>query len=492
MDRREFLKGTAWMTAAAAAAGCLNDPLRVFGNAGAPMQGFALKPMDRVRVAFVGVGVRGSAAVHRVSMVPGTEVACVCDLFPDRVDRQLKWLTDHGKPAARGFSGAEAYRRVCARDDVDVVYISVPWYLHVQVALEAMGNGKVALVEVPGCATVEEGWNLVETSERTRIPCMMLENCCYGEPELLCLNMVKKGVLGDLVHCEAGYIHDCRGLHASLRYHTLDGEADAAKAGKPTWPLAMQQKHVGNSYPTHGLGPVAQCLDINRGDAFDYMVSVESRQDSMERFFRGTCDDWRKGLRLGHGDMNVSTIRTKRGCTILLEYDTYSPRPYTRLNLVSGTNGLFRSYPELKMSIAERLGDGATHKYFDKEKTEEMRVRYMHPLWKVAGEISQKVGGHDGMDFLMDLRWSYCLQNGLPLDNDVYDLAAWSSIVELSERSVRTRSASVDFPDFTRGAWKTTPGFPVNTMDFSRFHGKFGEVFQDAQEKEAARSEGLT
>ena len=491
-NRREFLKGTAWMGATAIAAGCMSDPLRIGGTIGAPMQGLALKPMKKVRVAMVGVGVRGIEAVPRIAAIPGTEIVCVCDLFQDRVDAQVKWLKDNGKHVPVGYAGPEGYKRACERDDVDVIYSVTPWYLHCEIACYAMEHGKVALTEVPGCLTIEECWKMVETSERTRIPCMMLENCCYGEYEMLCFNLVKQGLLGEIVHGESGYIHDQRSLQYGNRHHGMkpvNGQVLKTSDG-PGWALEIYAKHSGNYYPTHGLGPVAKYMDINRGDNFDFLVSLDSMQANFERFGREMFTDWRKDYRVKMGDMNLALIRTKLGRSILLEHDVSSPRPYSRLNLVTGTKGMFQSYPDLYLTFESKCGDPATHNYFDKAKAEEIREKYKHPFWKVAGEIAEKVGGHGGMDFIMDLRWSYCLQNGLPLDTDVYDMAAWSAMVELTERSVDNNSRPIDCPDFTRGAWKTAKAFTVDTMDLSGM--KFNSDFHENEKaKEARRLEGL-
>ena len=489
--RREFLKGTAWMGAAAVAAGCMSDPLKVGGVAGAPMQGAALKPMKKVRVAVIGVGSRGAGAVNRISMVPGTEVTCICDLFQDRIDERLKWLKANGKPTPKTFVGPESYKRACERDDVDVVYSVTPWYIHEKVASYAMEHGKVALTEVPGCLTIDECWKLVETSERTHMPCMMLENCCYGEYEMLAFNLCKLGLLGDLVHGEAGYIHDQRDLQYFSRYHSIAGDPVAADKGLPGWVLDIYSKHGGNYYPTHGLGPVAKCMDINHGDNFDFLVSMDSMQANYHRYAREMFTDWRKDYKVKMGDMNLSLIRTKIGRTILLEHDVSSPRPYSRINLVSGTKGVLMSYPELYVTFESKCGDPATHKYFEGEKLVQVRENYKHPFWKLAGEIAKKVGGHGGMDFIMDLRWSYCLQNGLPLDTDVYDLAAWSAMVELTERSVAANSRPVDCPDFSRGAWKTAKPFTVETMDLAKLGGDFSGAKANEEAKKSAKAEGL-
>ena len=249
----------------------------------------------------------------------------------------------------------------------------------------------------------------------------------------------------------------------------MDGHPDASVVGRPGWALDFYSKHAGNWYPTHGLGPVAKYMDINRGDNFDFLVSMDSKQANYHHYGRELFNDWRKDLKVKMGDMNLSLIRTKLGRTILLEHDVASPRPYSRLNLISGTKGMAMSYPEFKVALEQKTGDGGSHKYMSSEKAEEIRLKYRHPFWKVAGEIAKKVGGHGGMDFIMDLRWAYCLQNGLPLDTDVYDLATYSSIVELTEKSVNARSAVVEFPDYTRGGWKTAKPFTVDEIDLNKF-----------------------
>ena len=493
-DRRDFLKGSAWMGAAAMAAGCMSDPLKFCdGVCGAPMQGATLKPMKEVRVAVIGLGSRGSGAANRISMIPGTRVTCLCDLFQDRIDARLEWFRANGKPAPlKTFCGPESYKRACETAEVDVIYNVTPWHLHEPIASYAMEHGKVALNEVPGCLTVDECWKLVETSERTRIPCMMLENCCYGEYEMLCLNLVKQGLLGDIVHGEAGYIHDQRSLQYGSRYHSLAGDRIACEKNRPGWALDIYSKHSGNYYPTHGLGPVAKYMDINRGDNFDFLVSVDSMQANYHRYGREMYTDWRRDYKVKMGDMNISIIRTKLGRTILLEHDVSSPRPYSRLNQVTGTKGMFQSFPKLYLTFESGCGDPATHSYFPEEKAEEVRMRYRHPLWSAAGEVAKKVGGHGGMDFLMDLRWSYCLQNGLPLDTDVYDLAAWSAMCELTETSVESNSRPVDCPDFTRGAWKTAKGFTVDGIDLNRLGGDFSGAAENDEAKKSSRAEGLS
>jgi len=492
VGRRCFIRSAAWTGAAAMLGGCLGGRLKVTGPSGAPMQGFALKPMSKVRVACIGVGVRGRGALRRISQIPGTVVTAVADLFQNRIDVELKWLQQAGKPApVIAAAGPEGYKRICESDDVDVIYNVTPWHMHAPIALYAMEHGKVALNEVPGAITIDECWQLVETSERTRMPCMMLENCCYGEDELLMLNMVKQGVFGDIVHGEAGYIHDQRSLQYNSRYHTMDGHPDASKAGRPGWTLDFYSKHSGNWYPTHGLGPVAKYMDINRGDNFDFLVSLDSRQANYHHYGHELYNDWRKDFKVKMGDMNISIIRTKLGRTILLEHDVATPRPYSRLNLVSGTKGMAMSYPEFRVAFEDKTGDGKAHVFRDAAATATIRAKYTHPLWNAVGPSGRKLGGHGGMDFVMDFRWSYCLQNGLPLDTDVYDLAAWSAMVELTEKSVESGSQPVYCPDFTREAWRTAKGFTIDGIDPAKVPGSLKNIKRDKDVDETARQEGF-
>ena len=455
-DRREFLKGTAWMGAVAAMSGCVS------GGAGkcAPgsMTGFAAPALKKVRVGCIGLGMRGPGAVHRLSNIPGVEVVALCDLYQERVSRQQNWLKKNGKPAAREYIGEEGYKALC-ESDLDLVYNATPWQLHAKIALYAMEHGKHVAIEVPSAMNLDECWALVETSERTGRHCMQLENCCYGEVEMLTLNMVRQGLLGELVHAEGAYIHDLR----SLCY------LDPAKGGyQDYWRLKWNTAHNGNIYPTHGLVPLMQHMNVNRGDRFDYLVSVASAQIGNGIFagLKFGADSWQAKTPTKRGDMSTTVIRTVKGRTIMVQHDITSPRPYSRIQLVSGTLGAIKDYP-LAIALAKKPGDGA-HGWLDAAKTEEIRQKYRHPLWKTAGEIAKKIGGHGGMDFLMDLRLCYCLQNGLPLDMDVYDLAASCSLCELTERSITNRGASQDVPDFTRGAWKTNAPLGIVDVDIAK------------------------
>ena len=414
------------------------------------MSGYAAPKMDKVRIGIIGLGMRGPGAVERMSFIEGAEIIALCDQYPDRVAASQKILQKMGLPKATEYSGSkEAWKELCNRQDIDLVYITTPWSWHTPMAVYAMEHGKHAASEVPAAKTIEECWQLVETSERTKKHFMMLENCCYDFFELLTLNMTRNGLFGELIHAECAYIHDLRDLNFSKK-----GYAEM-------WRLKENASRNGNLYPTHGLGPVAQCLNINRGDQMDYLVSTSSNDFMMgviakekaasDNFYNEFKD---KNYR---GNMNTTVIKTKKGKTIMVQHDVTSPRPYSRIHLISGTKGMANKWPEpQKISFGDEWINEAEYKILEE--------KYTLPIVKHIGSIAKNVGGHGGMDFIMDWRLIDCLRNGLPLDENVYDAALWSSIAPLSEKSVASRSLSIDVPDFTKGAWETNK--PVNlTLD---------------------------
>jgi len=475
MNRRDFLRGTAWMGAAAAVAGCRLNRLG-FGEGGL-MQNFALKPMKRIRVGFVGIGGRGTGAVHRVSMIPGVEVVALCDRRQERVDLNLAWLRDRKYPGVdriRTYVGDEAYKDLCDFGDCDVVYCATPWALHQPVGLRAVLGGKVAFIEVTSALTVDQCWELVEASEKMCVPCMQLENCVYGEIELLELHLARLGLFGEILHAEGAYIHDLREvIPSSGKYN-----------GEAVWRYGENRTHKGNRYPTHGLVPLCQTMGINRGDRFDYLVSLESgngnaNYERFKREFLTDADPRKKDPPAEMGEMNTTLIRTVKGKSIMVQHDVSSPRPYSRINLISGTKGIASDYP-FRCTFEEKCFDRKTHSWFSEAAANEVRRKYMHPMWRNVSEIAKKVGGHGGMDFIMDLRWAYCLQNGLPLDMDVYDLAATSCLCELTETSVRNGSRPVDVPDFTRGNWRNVEPWGVVNVDLEKM-GVGGVRTDDAQ-----------
>ncbi len=405
------------------------------------MCGFAAPKLDVVRIGFIGLGQRGPGAVRRISHIDGVKIVGLCDVYDDRVEKCQKILEEKGLPRARSYSGSkEIWKTMCENPDIDLIYICTPWSWHTPMAVYAMENGKHAASEVPAAKTLDECWQLVETSEQTKKHFMMLENCCYDFFELLTLNMARQGYFGEIIHGEGSYIHD-------LKKHNFqkDGYSEM-------WRLRENASRNGNLYPTHGLGPICQIMNINRGDKMEYLVSMSSNDFQMGTMVNKLAseDDFFKEFagKQYRGNMNTSVIKTYKGRTIMIQHDVTSTRPYSRIHLVSGTKGIARKWP-----LPARVAKG--HEWLNDEEIKKLYDEYTPEIVKRVGEMAKQVGGHGGMDFMMDWRLIDCLRNGLPLDEDVYDAALWSSIAPLSEASVANRSNSVDVPDFTCGSWKT-------------------------------------
>ena len=445
-NRRSFIRNVALGSGAIATAlpetgFAANTAAMPVAPASFNMCGYAAPKLPTVRVAVVGLGNRGPGAVDRLSYIEGVEIKALCDKYPERVDKAQKILTKKGLPMAKAYSGAEGWKAVCESNDIDLVYVTTPWELHTPISVYAMKNGKHAASEVPAAKTIDECWELVETSEKTRKHMMMLENCCYDFFELLTLNMARNGLFGEILHAEGAYIHD---LSKDYLFNK--------KAYADMWRLKENIQNNGSLYPTHGLGPIAQCMNINRGDKFDHLVSMSTNDFSLGKLAdeMAAKDDFfteYKG-KTYRGNMNTTIIRSDLGKTLMVQHDVSSPRPYSRIHLVSGTKGAAQKYPG-----PERIALG--HSWMKEEEMKAMQAKYTPPIVKHIGEIAKNVGGHGGMDFIMDWRLIDCLRNGLPLDQDVYDAASWSSVFPLSGTSVGKRSKTIDVPDFTRGAWKT-------------------------------------
>lgn len=405
------------------------------------MCNYAAPKLDVVRVGVIGLGMRGPGAVERLSKIEGVEIKALCDLIPDRVDK-MKVMLEKSSHNPEGYSGSkDAWKKLVDRPDLDLIYIATPWDWHTPMAVYAMESGKHAAVEVPAAKTLEECWHLVETSEKTKMHCMMLENCCYDFFELMTLSMKRDGFFGEVIHTEGAYIHD-------LLWLNFKKESDGGY--QDMWRLRENYRN-GNLYATHGLGPVCQIMDINRGDQMDYLTSLSSADFHMadkanelassDAYFAAFMDK-----KFG-GNMNTTLVKTKNGKSIMIQHDVSSPRPYSRLHTVSGTDGFAQKYPNPKISKG--------HSWVEEEEFKAIEEKYTPEIVNKVGELAKQIGGHGGMDFMMDWRLIDCLRNGLPLDQDVYDAALWSAISPLSEWSVANRSNSIDIPDFTRGSWKS-------------------------------------
>jgi hypothetical protein len=405
------------------------------------MSGYAAPKLDTVRVGIIGLGQRGPGAVDRLSKIEGVDIKALCDLIPERVDK-MKAKLENTRHKPEGYSGSVySWKKMVDRNDLDLIYITTPWDWHTPMAVYAMEAGKHAAVEVPAAKTLEECWQLVETSERTKKHCMMLENCCYDFFELMTLNMKRDGFFGEIIHTEGAYIHD-------LLWLNFMKESEGGYQGM--WRLKENYRD-GNLYATHGLGPVCQIMDINRGDQMDYLTSLSSSDFHMADKARELAEKDNYFAPFAEkqfgGNMNTTIVKTKKGRSIMIQHDVTSPRPYSRLHTVSGTEGYAQKYPNPKVAKG--------HSWMKDEEIKALEEKYTPEIVKKVGELAKQIGGHGGMDFMMDWRLIDCLRNGLPLDQDVYDAALWSAVSPLSEWSVAHRSNSIDVPDFTGGSWKT-------------------------------------
>ncbi len=435
LDRRDFLLAG---VAAGMGASALVQTRELAGQL--PAGPFRAPPMDRVRIGFVGVGGMGMVHVENLLRIEGAELHAICDIVPGKVARASDMIVAAGQPAPRGFSaGPRDFERMCAEMELDLVYTATPWEWHVPVCLAAMKQGKHAATEVPAAYTEDDCWALVEAAEKYGKHCVMMENCCYDRLEMLMFHLTRLGLLGELLHAECGYLHDLREIKFSTE-------------GEGLWRRAHAMVRNGNLYPTHGLGPIAQCMDINRGNQFDYLVSMSSPPRGLELYAREHFppSDPRRREKFKLGDVNVSLIRTKRGETIYLGHNCDNPRPYSRGIVLQGTRGIVEGWP------GRVYVEGKSEQPHRWDALESWYARYEHPLWKEE-QVRTATGGHGGMDFLEDLRLIECLRRGEPTDQNVYDAAAWSVVSPLTERSVAHRSRPVEFPDFTRGRWRTTP-----------------------------------
>ncbi|WP_286845022.1 MULTISPECIES: Gfo/Idh/MocA family oxidoreductase [unclassified Proteiniphilum] len=403
------------------------------------MCGYRAPILKTVRTGFVGVGNRGYSNLNQMTFLDGVEIKAICDIAQFRIDEAQQLLQKRGLPTAGVYTGSnDAWRGLCENPDIDLISIAVPrGPLHARISVYAMECGKHVAVEVPAVATVDEAWNIVETSENTMKHCYMMENCCYDFFELLTLNMARQGFFGDIIHGDAAYLH-----FQKIYEKTRDNDM---------WRLEESQYHDGNIYPTHGLGPVCQIMNINRGDKLSHMVSMSSDDfmlgknvaelASSDPFYQKfNTDSYR-------GNINTSIIRTEKGRTIMLQHDTTSPRVYSRIHAISGTRAAAQKYP-----LPARISVG--DEWLNEEEMKKVNEQYMPKIVKRIGDMAQEVGGHGGMDFLMTWRLIDCLRNGLPMDIDVYDAAAWSVITSLSQWSLSNNSRPIEVPDFTRGAWQ--------------------------------------
>jgi predicted dehydrogenase len=449
-SRRAFLQ--------ASALGMASTTLGIAGETGlsqpslaqvGTMMGVPFERRDKVRIGIIGAGRRGQSVMSDLLNVPKVEIRAVCDIDPVMIEVTKKRFSRKGLPEPRFYTkDAHDFENLCRQEDLDFILIATPWEWHTEQALCAMRNGKHVGVEVPAGVTLPQLWELVRTSERTRKHCMMMENCCYGDNEMMVLAMARQGLFGTITHGEAAYIHD-------LRTVMNEKDKEGRYVSEATWRRAWHTRENGNLYPTHGLGPICWYMGIHQGDRLDSLVSMSSLEaalsEDQEARFKG------RGERFICGDINTSILRTWKGRTILLQHDTVSPRPYTRHNLIQGTKGAFADYPE-RLYLDEVAKKTRKHEWIESEDAlKPYREQYIHELWKRVGELARKNGGHGGMDYIMLYRVVECLLEGLPPDFNVYDAAAWSAPFPLSIASVKGGGSLQKIPDFTNGHWEGKP-----------------------------------
>lgn len=408
-------------------------------------------PIPTVRVAFIGLGMRGPGAVDRMTHIPGVEIVALCDVEQKNTEKVNAMLEKRSLPKAQEYYGdTSVWRKVTALPNVDLIYVATDWKSHAKIGMQAMKDGKHVAIEVPSAMTIDEIWGLINTSEQTRKHCMQLENCVYDFFELTTLNMVQQGLLGDVIHGEGAYIH---GLQPFWNEYW------------DNWRMDFNENHRGDVYPTHGLGPVCQAMNIHRGDKLNYLVAMDTKAIGNPEYIKEKTGKEVKDFR--NGDHTSTMIRTENGKSILIEHNVTSPRPYSRMYQLTGTKGFANKYPvqgyaldgsEIDSSIVVNHENLNAHRFLPDDVKQALMEKYKHPIVRDIEEKAKQVGGHGGMDFVMDYRLIYCLQKGLPLDMDVYDLAEWCCLIPLTEISLDNNSAPVEIPDFTRGGWKKLDG----------------------------------
>ena len=455
LDRRDFLKKTSLSGAAIATASILSSSKHVEkrDTNSYYMGDYSAPKLETVRVAFIGVGARGTGHARQIATIKGTEVVAISDLYQDLAQRSIDNCKEIGKGERHNeiamYSGGENKWKLMLKEvKPDAVFISTNWDNHAPMVIEAMNSGAHAFVEVPMATTIEDMWEIINTSEKTRKHCMMMENVNYGRDEMMYLNMCRKGVIGDFLHAEAAYIHE-------LRF-----QMEEQKRGTGSWRTHHYAKGRGNLYPTHGLGPVAQYMNLARGDdnfstLISYSTPALGRKIYAEKNYPSD-HKWNK-LDYKNGDLNTSIIKTNVGRTVMVQWDETSPRPYSRHNLIQGTKGTLAGFPT---RVALEGGvEGVTknhHSWAQGKDLEVLYEKYDHPLYKRLGALAKKMGGHGGMDFMMRYRIIECLRNGQPLDQNMYEGCFWSAVTPLSAKSIEDGGTPQRFPDFTRGNWKST------------------------------------
>ena len=448
----------------------------------------AVAPIKTVRVGFVGLGMRGPWAVMRFAHIPGVEIVALCDYEYERAEHCQKFLRDKGLMPADIYYGEKGYEELCKRPDIDLVYVATDWNHHYPVAKFAMENGKHAAIEVPSAMNLEQCWSLIDLSEQTRLHCFILENCCYDYYEMNALNMAQQGVFGEVIRAEGAYIHALDAFWGSYWKDPADNDVDNLH-----WRLKYNMENRGDLYATHGLGPVAQCMDIHRGDRFTTLVAMDTESFFGKEFVENKTGKECKEFR--NGDHTTTLMRTAKGKVVEIQHNVMTPQPYNRLFKLTGTKGYATKYPTpeyalsgdaLKGTDAPQMDNLNAHGFMNAQQKQALEKKFYHPILTKFGEKGREMG-HGGMDYIMDARLVYCLQNGLPLDMDVYDMAEWCCLAELGTLSMDNNCAAVTFPDFTRGHWNDVKGYRHAYSETEAATEAEADAYTAAQQKVTAQ-----
>lgn len=425
--------------------------------------GLTAPKLETVRVGFAGLGSRGPWAVKRYCHIPGVQIVALCDYEESRARDAQKYLREVGLPPADIYSGETGYVDMCKRNDIDLIYVATDWDHHFPIAKCALENGKHTAIEVPSAMNLDQCWQLIDLSEKTRLHCMLLENCCYDYYEMCALNMAQQGLFGEIIRAEGAYIHMLNEAKLWKGYWKNPNGSDTENLH---WRLKYNKENRGDIYPTHGLGPIAQVLNIHRGDRIKTLVAMDTEsfcgREGYKEVTGKECDYFR------NGDHTTTLMRTEKGKVMEIQHNVMSPQPYNRMYKLTGMTGFCTKYPDPKiyisqksasdMGLADMAGKISGHNFLPKAEYDALMKQYYHPILKKFGDLGREFG-HGGMDYTMDARLIYCLQNGLPLDIDVYDLAEWCALAELGALSMDNGCAAVTFPDFTRGEWNVQKGY---------------------------------
>ncbi len=410
--------------------------------------------LDKIRVGFIGVGARGNGQLGVALKRKDIIVTALCDIDTQNLEKAADKVKKAGMPAPQKFSnGPEDYKNLLKLQNLDAVIISTPWIWHTPMAIDAMKAKKAVGLEVAGAFNLQECWDLVETYEETRTPFFILENVCYRRDVMAVMNMVKKGMFGELIHMEGGYQHDLREVKFNDGSNLYGGGVEFGEKGysEAKWRTEHSVRRNGDIYPTHGLGPVAMMLNNNRGNRFLYLNSMASKARGLHNYVvehpKGGKEHPNAKIDFKLGDVVTTTIKCANGETILLSHDTNLPRPYSLGFRVQGTKGLW-------MDVNKGIYIEGVSKPHQWTQADEFLKEHDHPLWK-KHENDTEGAGHGGMDFFVLHAFFEALKNDEPMPMDVYDFVSWAAVTCLSEQSIEQGSAPMYFPDFTRGKWMT-------------------------------------